>query len=443
MEEEECCTICAEPTKYTALFPCDHSCMCPKCLLTLSNCYNQRNCPICQKQFENDPIITDKKQPLKYDDEIKDETLKHDEKLKIFYKEEAVLEQMQSYLKYQCPECGTFFTNKRAFTTHLNTHGLHICQTCYRAGRFLNIDVPIFTNKEMKIHSKQHPTCPVCPFVAFDAHELSVHMTDTHIRCNICAKHDRIIWFATMEDFVAHNRERHYPCEHAECLAKGLAFDSSIELQMHQITAHGKKIASISTPKEFNENDDDDRRAEKREQRKRHMEFCKKLALKANSLFKGDKDRVGELLKTIDLIDEGKISPKQFLSTYHSLCADLSEALFTDTVSAIGDARMRSYVVRLQDGYRIGKPRNRDYPSLNTVEFTKSPSTSRAEQKKPEEDFPSLDATYATSKPPKPAPTSARQTPQNRRGATKFQRNGGWASVKITTSTPKTRGRGH
>jgi hypothetical protein len=317
----------------------------------------------------------------------------------------------------------------------LNIHKLKICQTCHRAGRFLNIDTPTFTNRGLSIHSKQHPNCLVCPFIAFDAHELNFHMTDTHIRCNVCAKHDKIIWFATIEEITEHNRNYHFQCEDHECIAKGLAFDSDLELQMHYIAVHGKKIASIPAPKmsmDLKKN----MNSENWEKKKRHKELSKKIAFKANALFDGNKERVQELLMIIDLIDYGKINPKEFLSNYHKICADLSEALFTDTVSAISDYRVRTCVIRLHDNYRIGKPvdsKISDEESANV--------TSDSESKKVKDEFPSISAIYTPPKTPKPA-RPVRHTMQKMK-ETKFQKNGGWASVNITASTMVIKGKGH
>ena len=364
------CLICSEPIYYSVLLPCGHMPMCVKCLQTLSLCYNQHSCPICQKEIDKDPIITEKHEELVYDEEIK-ENYKHSDKFHVFYKDDEVLEIMGNNLKYQCPDCGEFFSNWKECTSHISKHGLAMCKVCSRSKMFLNIDVPIFSKRDLPLHLKQHPKCIVCPYQAFDAHDLSVHMSDTHVRCPICAKHDRILWFATKEAFFEHNKERHYVCEAPECLEKGtVAFDSSLELQLHQAQVHKKRIPCTFTPKEYKE-DYDEEGKERKEARKRHQDACIKLGLKANEEFHGNRKRVGNLLQSIDLLDEGKVTAKQFLKQYHRICGKLSEVLFCDTVSAIGDAEARALVVRIQEGYRLGKEKIDDddtiekFPALN------------------------------------------------------------------------------
>lgn len=363
------CILCTEPIEHTVLLPCGHAPMCMKCYLTLQQCYKENQCPVCQNEIVPGPIITDKKLPFNYEDEKK-ENYRFDEKLKYFYKETSIKEEMDSYLKYQCSECGQYFTNRKKFTEHLSTHKVCLCNVCSRSGRFLNIDVPIFSKPDLKKHLKQHPRCLVCPYQAFDAHDLGVHMNENHVRCNLCAKKDKILWFATAEDVMKHNREYHYICEHPNCInLPSNAYSNSIELQFHQLSVHKSKIPSTIKPKFDEEIESDDNAQIEREANKRHIEACKRLALKANDEFRGNKKRVGKLLSNIDSLDEYRITPEQFIKQYHSICGKSSEFLFCDTVSAVGDSEMRALLVRLQEGYRLGKVNdtglsNEEFPSL-------------------------------------------------------------------------------
>ncbi|EAY07731.1 Zinc finger, C2H2 type family protein [Trichomonas vaginalis G3] len=355
MEATNECILCAEPMEHNVLLPCGHSPMCMKCYLTLQQCYKQNTCPICQNEINPGPIITDKSEPLAYEEEVKT-GYKFDEKLKFYYSDDNIQQEMQSFLKYQCPECGEYFTNKKQFQGHILTHGLYCCNCCSRSGRFLNIDVPIFSKPELKLHLKQHPKCLVCPYQAFDAHDLGVHMNDCHVRCSLCAKHDKILWFATKEDVFKHNRECHWICEHPDCMQLTTnAYNDQLELQFHQLGVHKTKIPSTVHP--ISEMKEDKERPSQilREQQQRHMDACKKLAFNANDQFHGNRKRVGNLLKNIDLLDQHRITPQEFLKSYHSICGKCSEILFCDTIAAVGDAKMRALIVRLQEGYRLGQ----------------------------------------------------------------------------------------
>ena len=381
METSEC-IICTEPIYYTVLLPCNHASMCIKCLQTLMVCEKQRSCPYCQHEFEKDPIITDNRTPKPYEEEVK-LGYKHSNKFHVFYKDDDVLNIMENNLKYQCPDCGKYYTNKKEFTQHLSTHKLVMCNVCSRSQRFLKIDIPIFSKRDIGLHTKQHPRCIVCPYQAFDQNDLNKHMNDTHIRCPICAKHDKIVWFATPESIIQHNKEKHYVCEAPECISQpNVAFDSQLELQFHQISVHGHKIPSTIRPKETFD-DENEKQSWKKDQeaaRKRHMDACRALALKANEEFHGNKKRIGRLLQNIDLLDDSKITPNEFLTNYHKICGDLAEILFCNTVSAIGNPDARATVVRIKEGYRLGKGLN---------DKTSASPKSAAEQ------FPTFDQAYS------------------------------------------------
>lgn len=384
------CVLCAEPMEQNVLLPCGHSPMCMKCYLTLQKCYKQNQCPICQHEITPGPIITHKSISTDYNEEVKKD-LTFNEELKFYYSEDDIKQEMESYLKYQCPECGEYFTNKKQFQNHLRDHNLVICNSCSRSGRFLNIDTPIYNKAEIKIHNKQHPHCLVCPFIAFDAHELGVHMNDCHLRCNLCAKQDKILWFATLEDLLKHNREYHYICEHADCINQpNNAYNDSLELQFHQLAVHKTKITSTVVPtKQMDFQHETDQQL-RREANQRHMEACKRLALKANQEFHGNKRRVGSLLTNIDNLDNRSISPEDFMKSYHKICGKLAEVLFCDTMSAVGDPDMRAVLMRLMGGYRTGTEVVIERPEDN-----------------PEQDFPTLGSVYEVpekKETPKPAP---------------------------------------
>ena len=381
------CIICTEPIYYRVLLPCNHTTMCIKCLQTLTVCEKKRTCPFCQAEFEKDPIITDKSDPAPYEVEIKN-GYKHSNKYHVYFKDDEILTIMENNLKYQCPECGTYYTNKKEFTQHLSTHKLVMCNVCSRSQRFLKIDIPIFSKRDIGLHSKQHPRCIVCPYQAFDQNDLSKHMNDTHIRCPICARHDKILWFATPESILQHNKEKHYVCEAPECISQpNIVFDSQLELQFHQISVHGRKLPSTIKPKEdFIESEEHAWKKEREAARKRHMDACRTLAFKAQDLFHGNRKRVGRLLQNIDLLDSDKMTPKDFLLAYHKTCGDLAEILFCDTVSAIGNPDARAMVVRIQEGYRLGKGLN------DTKNPFKPQNSDSAEQ------FPSFDQAYSSDK---------------------------------------------
>ena len=147
------CVICGFSNPYSVLLPCDHSIMCPKCFLTLDNCHHQHLCPLCQKEFSSPPIIIDSNSQVKYSADLT-KRLSFSTEFQIYYQNNKVIELLESYLRFHCPECKTQFVSKKKFTDHLLTHQLKICNICFKSNRFLNCELVTYNKNNFFYHKK-------------------------------------------------------------------------------------------------------------------------------------------------------------------------------------------------------------------------------------------------------------------------------------------------
>ena len=344
----EDCLICLEPLTRRVLLPCGHSPACLRCFVTYNLCYGKRICPFCQREINDDPIITDSSANSTYGLELF-KGYKHDTNFHFYFKDPAVIEELKSYQKFKCPKCGETLKNFKVLTQHLKSHKMTTCKICYNAKRFLPSQTPVFAQNEIKKHLKQHPKCPVCPFTAFDQSQLNEHMRENHFRCEICAEQGKILWFENLELLQVHLHSQHYACEDPLCVEQGfIAFATEFELQMHQINVHGAKIPLTLDFKEEAQQKEPDFR---NEHRKRINQAKKKLGQVLKSTLQNETDSQS-VFTLIQNLQNQKVSVHKFLKELNKICGESTDGLFCDVVAAIGNPRIRASVVKARQGIR-------------------------------------------------------------------------------------------
>lgn len=344
----EDCLICLESLTRRVLLPCGHSPACLRCFVTYNLCYGKRICPFCQREINDDPIITDSPVSSTYALELLKD-YKHDTTFHFYYKDPAVINELQSYQKYKCPKCGSIEKNFNNLTHHLKSHRLTTCKICYNSKRFLPSQTPVFDQNEIKKHVKHHPRCPVCPFIAFDTAQLNEHMRENHFRCEICAQEGKILWFESIELLQVHLHSEHYACEDPLCVQQGfIAFATEFELQMHQINVHGAKIPLTL---DFREEEQKKQPDYKNEHRKRLNQAKKKLGqVLKNTLHNEEAER--SVFDLIQNVQNSKISVHGFLRQLDEICDEHADGIFCDVVAAIGNPRIRASIVKARQGIR-------------------------------------------------------------------------------------------
>ena len=373
------CIICLEEITRPILLPCNHSEVCIRCFMTMSQCYGVRMCPCCQATLTEDPIIADTLHPTDYHVELfKD--YQHDTKFNVFYKDPAVLQDLEALMTFHCRVCHKEFSNFKQFSNHVGVHHLRVCKICSRAHRALPSQVEIFNGSQFKKHMKQHPTCPCCNFTAFDQTVLAEHMRENHFRCDVCAAEGKVLWFPSVDLIRVHFHECHFACEDPMCVDQGfIVFGTRMELQLHRIEVHGDPAPAQLEFEPTNPSNN-----EKNEHRERIKKARRDLSAMIASNFPGDRDKSKQMLSLVDGYQARKIKPKQFLKKIEEICGDKSDYVFCNVVAAIGDSRLRGLLVRERSGIRP----------------CRVPTRTSSASKLTDEDFPELSPNPAPSPPP-------------------------------------------
>ena len=367
------CIICSENLKFEILLPCNHSCLCLKCFQTMKVCHKQNQCPICQKDFQNFPIILNNFLKKKYE-ELKNEELIELKEFEVFINDLKIEEILKSFNLFKCPKCeNKSFLSFKQIKNHLFEHNMKICPICFNSNRFLNSEIPIIKKNLFKNHKKIHPNCLCCDFIAFDNAELTEHMLNNHFRCDICALKNKILWFKNISEIQVHFHENHFACKEDICISHGfIVFETLAELQLHQIKVHDKKI-DIDMDISFKNNNNNIEEEIEKQILIRRKESRNRLTFKVNEIFK-NQHRVNDLFNLIENLNRKRISAEVFFKQYINICGKLnSELLFCDTISTISDPKIRSILVRIHDGIRknfkpqknIEKLEENNFPSLN------------------------------------------------------------------------------
>ncbi|OHT02882.1 Zinc finger, C2H2 type family protein [Tritrichomonas foetus] len=391
MTEEviEDCLICLEPMTRRVLLPCGHSPACLRCFITFNQCYGKRMCPFCQREISDDPIVTDSPVNMSYTTELFLD-YKHDHEFHVFYKNPAVIDELKQYSKFKCQTCGFNARNFNTLSNHLKAHKLNTCKICHTANRFLPSQTPTYTQPEFKKHLKQHPKCPVCPFIAFDQSGLSEHMRENHFRCDICAEQGKILWFENLDLIQVHFHTEHFACTDPMCVQQGfIVFATEVELQMHRMNVHDDKTPIHLDFKEEKPKREPDYRAE---HKKRIQAAKKKLGNSLRNHLQNDNDKCQKVFNLLDKLQTKKISVHNFLKQFHAICGESADILFCDVVAAIGSAPIRSELVKARTGIRPCRLPN-SY-SLPMMEH--------------KNDFPSIE-NEAQQRPPPPPPAQPEQ----------------------------------
>lgn len=316
--------------------------------MTMSSCYSVRMCPFCQAEVTEDPIITDTADPIDYKIE-RLKPYKHDPENQVYYMDEEVHSQVLGFNKFQCQKCHDKFNTFKQFSKHLfAAHHRKVCKICHKAGRVLPSQVESYTAKECTEHMKRHPACLVCPFVAFDQSMLADHMRENHFRCEVCATAGEVKWFADSDVLRVHFNECHYACQDPMCVEHGfIVFATPMELQLHMISVHGDRTPVMMDFKEEEKPIDFE---------KEHMERIKQarkaLSTLIKSIWKGDNDKVSQILNLVDQVRKARMPPKVFLKKLSGICNKRTDSLFCAVVAAIDDPAIRAAIVRERSGFR-------------------------------------------------------------------------------------------
>ena len=278
---EDCCAICAEPLTHVAYGPCGHRDACVECVARLRFVMEDRRCVICQVPCERvfatrhmgeytETIGADGFEQLPKRARAKQ--LHHDDKLDMYFDDDAVCGKVKSLRSLVCGECvreagGDAFAvpqhqSVKALKAHLREkHGKFFCEVCLEGRKVFLSEQLLYTRTQLDKHRygasadvdnafgqagfKGHPSCKYCRKFFYDEGQLYTHMQTAHETCHICRRQcpDKHVYYRDYEELERHFRKDHHACLHPECLAKKfVVFTSAQELKNHEGLEHGRAM---------------------------------------------------------------------------------------------------------------------------------------------------------------------------------------------------------
>lgn len=277
--ERETCLICAEPVRYYALGTCSHR-TCHVCTIRMRALYKKRDCALCKTELPEVILSRDPQRPFDSYDlstfEFKDPHLS------VYCESFDQLDELLAYLKFNCPhpDCPSVLTNWSDLKAHTRAaHGLSLCDLCCSHKKVFAHEHTLFSHKALAVHRNQgsvgigrglrgagfkhqdrrlggeepppddgfkgHPRCGFCTTYFYDDDQLYQHCREKHEQCFICVRTGIGRWqyYLDYKHLESHFRDDHHLCSHSACLqARFVVYETALELQAHQIEAHGAEM---------------------------------------------------------------------------------------------------------------------------------------------------------------------------------------------------------
>ena len=201
---EDCCAICAEPLTHVAYGPCGHKDACVECVARLRFVLDDRRCVICQVSCERvfatrhmgeytETIGADGFEALPK--KARAGQLHHDEKLDMFFDDDAVCGKVKALRSLVCGECVrdaggdagvvTQHSSVKALKAHMREkHGKFFCEVCLEGRKVFLSEQVLYTRAQLDKHRygasadvdnafgqsgfKGHPSCKYCRKFFYD-----------------------------------------------------------------------------------------------------------------------------------------------------------------------------------------------------------------------------------------------------------------------------------
>lgn len=338
----EVCAVCDMPLSTRVIMACGHEDICIECFIRLVKGYQRMECYFCQKPFDSPPVAS--RRPMKYEDALSASKFEN-KPLNFRYIEPEIAKEVEDLMLFHCPDCKTAtFPDKSNFESHLKSHRKVCCSICWDTGRFLACDIPIFPLPEFAQHKKQHPKCSCCELVAFDLRSLEHHMTECHVRCDVCLKLNRVNWFTNTQELARHYEKEHFICHYPDCCDQGMiAFATRAELIVHLRRVHGEATRDIDLTRDFQGMVSGEDHT-----RQNIVELNRRFMSRLRSVF-GDSPVIGELTREAKALIEGRLTCNEFYDRFSELCGDKKNSLFIDMVAIMPDPQKRALLLRLHE----------------------------------------------------------------------------------------------
>ncbi|CAI5760677.1 unnamed protein product [Candida verbasci] len=317
-EGSEECVICAEQLIYAALTNCNHK-TCHKCTFRQRALYEKDICLICRS--ENESIIITNELNKEYDFFKASGTVTFNEKYKIGFTQDYILNDTLALLDNKCIICSETFPNFKALQDHVKeAHGKYFCLICFKNKKVFISELELFNYKQLIKHQTQgdslgfkgHPECKYCYNKRFYSEdELNIHIRDKHERCHICKNKDN--YYKNYDSLYLHFSRDHYVCTYPECVEKRfVVFGEDIDLTAHLLKEHHRMEKKIQL-NTFNQNYKHEEEEDSPEVKKLRFEERAKHYLNYNQ------DKINQFNKINDKYKFKKINNNELFSKYQEL----------------------------------------------------------------------------------------------------------------------------
>ncbi|XP_070837946.1 E3 ubiquitin-protein ligase ZNF598 [Chaetodon trifascialis] len=252
-EAEKHCVLCCQEVDIFALGKCDHP-VCYRCSTKMRVLCDQKYCAVCREEL--DKVVFVKKLEafscLPYDQFPCER--KHD----IYFNDEKIYAHYRHLLLPECLCCSEpkVFSKFEELEHHMRKqHELFCCKLCTKHLKIFSHERKWYNRKELARHRahgdpddtshRGHPLCKFCDDRYLDNDELLKHLRRDHYFCHFCDADGSQEYYSDYQYLSEHFRESHYLCEEGRCSTEQFthAFRSEIDYKAHKAAAHSKNRA--------------------------------------------------------------------------------------------------------------------------------------------------------------------------------------------------------
>ncbi|CAJ1076451.1 E3 ubiquitin-protein ligase ZNF598 [Xyrichtys novacula] len=252
-ETEKYCVLCCQEVEIFALGKCDHP-VCYRCSTKMRVLCDQKYCAVCREEL--DKVVFVKK--LEAFSCLPYQQFPSEKKHDIYFGDDRIYSQFRHLLLPECVRCPEpkVFSKFEELEQHMRKqHELFCCKLCTKHLKIFSHERKWYNRKELARHRahgdpddtshRGHPLCKFCDDRYLDNDELLKHLRRDHYFCHFCDADGSQEYYSDYQYLSEHFRESHYLCEEGRCSTEQFthAFRSEIDYKAHKAAAHSKNRA--------------------------------------------------------------------------------------------------------------------------------------------------------------------------------------------------------
>ncbi|XP_073350673.1 E3 ubiquitin-protein ligase ZNF598 [Pagrus major] len=252
-ETEKHCVLCCQEVDIFALGKCDHP-VCYRCSTKMRVLCDQKYCAVCREEL--DKVVFVKK--LEAFSCLPYQQFPSEKKHDIYFSNEKIYAEYRRLLMPECLRCSEpkVFSKFEELEYHMRKqHELFCCKLCTKHLKIFSYERKWYNRKELARHRahgdpddtshRGHPLCKFCDDRYLDNDELLKHLRRDHYFCHFCDADGSQEYYSDYQYLSEHFKESHYLCEEGRCATEQFthAFRTEIDYKAHKAAAHSKNRA--------------------------------------------------------------------------------------------------------------------------------------------------------------------------------------------------------